>query len=127
MAYESELTAAEVKAAAKRFGADLVGIGNMECWEGAPKQNDPRYILSGSGGRRKAGSRPGHVKIDAKRALHHAVFCPVVDLPKPRKPEGRSRGGARVELPAWSTPHSYQEFLISIELASRLRLRLRGI
>ena len=46
--YEEELTSAEVKAAAKRFGADLVGIGNMERWEGAPKQNDPRYIFPGA-------------------------------------------------------------------------------
>ncbi|MBR1705702.1 MAG: hypothetical protein IJ721_02805 [Bacteroidales bacterium] len=48
MAYEGELTSAEVKAAAKRFGADLCGIGNMERWEGAPKQNDPRYIFPGA-------------------------------------------------------------------------------
>ena len=48
MAYECELTSADVKAAAKRFGADLCGIGNMERWEGAPKQNDPRYIFPGA-------------------------------------------------------------------------------
>lgn len=48
MSYECELTSADVKAAAKRFGADLCGIGNMERWEGAPKQNDPRYIFPGA-------------------------------------------------------------------------------
>ena len=48
MAYECELTSADVKSAAKRFGADLCGIGNMERWEGAPKQNDPRYIFPGA-------------------------------------------------------------------------------
>lgn len=48
MAYECDLTSADVKAAAKRFGADLCGIGNMERWEGAPKQNDPRYIFPGA-------------------------------------------------------------------------------
>jgi len=34
MSYESELTSADVKAAAKKFGADLCGIGNMERWKG---------------------------------------------------------------------------------------------
>ena len=34
-----------VKKAAKQFGADLVGIASMDRFEGAPKQNDPRYIF----------------------------------------------------------------------------------
>ena len=42
------VTAAEVKALAKRLGADLVGISPMSRWEGAPKQNDPRYIFPGA-------------------------------------------------------------------------------
>ncbi len=35
----------EVKKFAKECGADLVGIGNIERFEGAPKQFDPRYIM----------------------------------------------------------------------------------
>jgi epoxyqueuosine reductase len=35
---------AEFKQAAKEAGADLVGIGSLDRWEGAPKQWDPRYI-----------------------------------------------------------------------------------
>jgi ferredoxin len=35
----------EVKKFAKACGADLVGIGNIERFEGAPKQFDPRYIM----------------------------------------------------------------------------------
>lgn len=34
-----------IKKAAKQFGADLVGITSMDRFEGAPKQNDPRYIF----------------------------------------------------------------------------------
>ncbi len=34
-----------VKQAALRAGADLVGIGSMDRFEGAPKEFDPRYIL----------------------------------------------------------------------------------
>ena len=45
MAYESELTAAEVKAKAKDCGADIVGIAPMSRWEGTDKQHDPRYIF----------------------------------------------------------------------------------
>jgi len=36
------------------------------------------------------------------RMAAEGIKGPVVDLPKPRKPEGRSRGGARDELPARS-------------------------
>lgn len=39
------LTAADVKYAAKEMGADLVGIGSMDRWEGAPPNMDPRYIF----------------------------------------------------------------------------------
>jgi hypothetical protein len=39
------LTAEEVKKAAKHFGADAVAIGNIERWEGAPIQQDPRQIM----------------------------------------------------------------------------------
>ncbi len=35
----------DIKRAAKEFGADLVGIGSMERWDGAPKERDPRYIF----------------------------------------------------------------------------------
>ena len=30
------MTAKEIKEAAKRLGADVVGIGSIERWEGAP-------------------------------------------------------------------------------------------
>ncbi|HEX3000714.1 MAG TPA: (4Fe-4S)-binding protein, partial [Armatimonadota bacterium] len=39
------LTSAEVKEWGKRCGADLVGIGAMSRFEGAPTQFDPRYIF----------------------------------------------------------------------------------
>ncbi|NLF92950.1 MAG: hypothetical protein GX564_03595 [Oligosphaeraceae bacterium] len=39
------LTSAAVKQKAKEFGADLVGIAPMSRYEGAPRQNDPRYIF----------------------------------------------------------------------------------
>ncbi|MBN2452475.1 MAG: (4Fe-4S)-binding protein [Lentisphaeria bacterium] len=39
------LTAAVVKRIARESGADLVGIGAMERYEGAPKAFDPRYIF----------------------------------------------------------------------------------
>jgi ferredoxin len=39
------MNAKEVKEFAKECGADLVGIGNIERFEGAPKQFDPRYIM----------------------------------------------------------------------------------
>lgn len=45
---EHELTAAEVKAKARELGADLVGISPMSRFEGAPKQNDARYIFPGA-------------------------------------------------------------------------------
>jgi len=35
----------QIKAAALRAGADLVGIGSMDRFEGAPKEFDPRYIF----------------------------------------------------------------------------------
>jgi ferredoxin len=39
------LTAQQVKQAAMELGADMVGIGNIERWEGAPIQQDPRQIM----------------------------------------------------------------------------------
>lgn len=39
------ITAAEVKKRARALGADIVGIGNIERWEGAPLQMDPRQIM----------------------------------------------------------------------------------
>ena len=39
------LTAAEVKSFALEAGADLVGIGSIECWDGSPPQQDPRQIM----------------------------------------------------------------------------------
>jgi len=39
------LTSRKVKQFAKKCGADLVGIGSMDRFEGAPKQMDPRYIM----------------------------------------------------------------------------------
>ena len=35
----------EIKKAAKAFGADICGIASMDRFEGAPKQQDPRYIF----------------------------------------------------------------------------------
>ena len=40
------LTSQQVKDFAKAAGADLCGIANIERFEGAPEQMDPRYILS---------------------------------------------------------------------------------
>ncbi|MFO7936182.1 MAG: hypothetical protein R6V06_01075 [Kiritimatiellia bacterium] len=42
------MTAQELKAHAKRLGADLVGISPMSRFEGAPKQMDARYIFPGA-------------------------------------------------------------------------------
>jgi len=39
------LDSKKIKEAAKRFGADIVGIGSMDRFEGAPKQFDSRYIF----------------------------------------------------------------------------------
>lgn len=39
------LTSRQVKRAAKRMGADLVGVASLDRFEGAPKQEDPRYIF----------------------------------------------------------------------------------
>lgn len=39
------LTSELVKKAAKEMGADLCGIGTMDRYEGAPRQQDPRYIF----------------------------------------------------------------------------------
>ncbi|MEO0299721.1 MAG: hypothetical protein ABIM58_02960, partial [candidate division WOR-3 bacterium] len=38
------LTSKKVKEVAKKLGADLVGIADVNRFEGAPKQMDPRYI-----------------------------------------------------------------------------------
>ncbi len=40
----AELTAQKVKAAARQFGADLVGIGDPAHYEGVPPEQDPRRI-----------------------------------------------------------------------------------
>ena len=53
--------------------------------------------VGASGG---AESRTGHVKIDAKRGPHQNAFRAVVDLPKRRKREARSRRGDRGVLSA---------------------------
>ena len=39
------LTAKQVKQMARAMGADAVSIGNIERWEGAPTQQDPRQIM----------------------------------------------------------------------------------
>ncbi|MFH1476151.1 MAG: 4Fe-4S binding protein [Verrucomicrobiota bacterium] len=39
------VTSKSVKKLAKSLGADVVGIGNIERWEGAPTQMDPRQIM----------------------------------------------------------------------------------
>jgi len=39
------ITAQAVKKMAKALGADAVGIGPIERWEGAPTQMDPRQIM----------------------------------------------------------------------------------
>lgn len=39
------ITAKDVKRMARALGADAVGIGNIERWEGAPIQMDPRQIM----------------------------------------------------------------------------------
>ncbi len=39
------LTSESVKKMARALGADAVGIGNIERWEGAPLQMDPRQIM----------------------------------------------------------------------------------
>jgi ferredoxin len=39
------LSADDVKRRARALGADLVGVGNIERWEGAPVQMDPRQIM----------------------------------------------------------------------------------
>ncbi len=39
------LTAQDIKEYAHELGADLVGIGAMDRFEGAPKEYDPRYIM----------------------------------------------------------------------------------
>ncbi|MBT3380887.1 MAG: epoxyqueuosine reductase [Lentisphaerae bacterium] len=39
------LNSEDIKKMAKAMGADAVGIGNIERWEGAPTQMDPRQIM----------------------------------------------------------------------------------
>lgn len=39
------MTSQQIKEAAKRLGADIVGIGSIDRWEGAPIQMDPRAIM----------------------------------------------------------------------------------
>jgi epoxyqueuosine reductase QueG len=43
-----EINSKIVKRYVKRLGADLVGISSMDRFEGAPKQNDARYIFPGA-------------------------------------------------------------------------------
>ncbi len=40
-----KITAQDVKAAAKRMGADIVGIGSIDRWSTAPIQMDPKQIM----------------------------------------------------------------------------------
>lgn len=42
------LTAKKVKQKAGEPGADMIGIARMDRFEGAPKQNDARYIFPGA-------------------------------------------------------------------------------
>lgn len=39
------LTSQDIKAAAKRLGADIVGIGSIDRWSTAPAQMDPKQIM----------------------------------------------------------------------------------
>ena len=39
------LTSESVKEHARAMGADIVGIGSMDRYEGAPPECDPRYIM----------------------------------------------------------------------------------
>jgi epoxyqueuosine reductase QueG len=39
------LTTQDVKKAAHEYGADLVGIGSVDRWNGSPAENDPRTIM----------------------------------------------------------------------------------
>ena len=39
------ITAQDIKAAAKRMGADIVGIGSIDRWSTAPIQMDPKQIM----------------------------------------------------------------------------------
>ena len=68
----------------------------------------------------EGGSRLGHVKSDAKRGLHYAAHRTVVALPKRRKPEGRSRSGARGELPHAATREFARSYRINLRLLSEL-------
>lgn len=43
--FGQKLTSQMVKKAALSMGADLCGIGSMDRFEGAPKNNDPRYLF----------------------------------------------------------------------------------
>ncbi len=40
-----KITSQDIKAAAKRMGADLVGIGSIDRWDTAPIQLDPKQIM----------------------------------------------------------------------------------
>lgn len=40
-----KITSEEIKAAAKRMGADIVGIGSIDRWSTAPIQMDPKQIM----------------------------------------------------------------------------------
>ena len=45
MPTRQKLTSKQVKNAALRLGADLVGIGLMSRFEGAPRNSDPRFMF----------------------------------------------------------------------------------
>ena len=36
------ITSQDIKAAAKRMGADIVGIGSIDCWSTAPHTDGPQ-------------------------------------------------------------------------------------
>lgn len=42
---QKKLTAADIKRAAREFGADLVGIGSIDRWEDAPAHCNPKSIM----------------------------------------------------------------------------------
>jgi ferredoxin len=42
------LTSKLLKDAVREWGADLVGIGSIDRWDGAPPENDPRAIMPGA-------------------------------------------------------------------------------
>ena len=43
--FSQDLTAEDVKRRGMELGADMVGIGSIDRWEGAPIQMDPKQIM----------------------------------------------------------------------------------